>query len=100
MVVHGVLAHRAGFSIDWATTGKSDYLSALTNELDNPGKGHLDTYLKPFVRDAATDDGLATKITQAPGLDGGAELNEVLGKTSDPALQAQYEQQELKRMRK
>jgi cell filamentation protein len=100
MVVHGVLAQRAGFSIDWAATEKSDYLSALTKELDSPGKGHLNTYLKHFVRDAATDDGLATKIAQAPGLDGGAELNEVLGKTNDPALQARYEQQELKRTRK
>jgi cell filamentation protein len=100
MVVHGVLAQRAGFSIDWAATGKSDYLSALTKELDSPGKGHLDTYLKPFVRDAATDDGLATTIARAPGLDGGAELNEVLGKTNEPALQARYEQQELKRTQK
>jgi hypothetical protein len=59
-----------------------------------------DIYLKPFVRDAATYDGLATKIAQAPGVDGGTELNEVLGKTSEPALQARYEQQELKRTRK
>jgi len=40
---------------------------------------------------------LAEKIAQAPGLDGNAELNEVLGKTTEPALQARYEQQELKR---
>ena len=100
MVVHGVLAHRAGFSIDWAATRKSDYLSALTNELDSPGKGHLDTYLKPFVRDAVTEDGLAITIAQAPGLDGGVELNEVLGNMNDPALRARYEQQELKRIRK
>jgi cell filamentation protein len=73
MVVHGVLAQRAGFSIDWAATGKSDYLSALTKELDSPGKGHLDTYLKPFVRDAATDDGLATTIARAPGLEAGRD---------------------------
>lgn len=41
MVVHGVMAQRAGFSIDWAATAKSDYLAALTRELDAPGKGHL-----------------------------------------------------------
>jgi cell filamentation protein, protein adenylyltransferase len=99
MVVHGVLAQRAGFSIDWAATGKADYLSALTKELDSPGKGHLDTYLKPFIRGALTDDSLAAKITEAPGLDGNAEQNEVLGKTSEPALQARYENQELKRTR-
>jgi hypothetical protein len=47
-----------------------------------------------------TDDGLATKNAQAPGLDGRAEFDEVLGKTNDPALQARYEQQELKRFAK
>jgi cell filamentation protein len=99
MVVHGVMAQRAGFSIDWAGTGKADYLSALTKELDNPGKGHLDAYLKPFTREAVTDDRLAEEIAQAPGLDGSDEQNEVLGKTSDPAIKARYEQQELKRKR-
>jgi cell filamentation protein len=97
MVVHGVLAQRAGFSIDWAATGKADYLSAVTKELDSPGKGHLDTYLKAFTREAVSNDRLAEKIAQAPGLDGNAEQNEVLGKTTEPALQARYEQQELKR---
>jgi len=99
MVVHGVLAQRAGFSIDWAATGKVDYLSALTKELDSPGKGYLDRYLKPFMREAVPDDRLAEKIAQAPGLDGNAQHNQVLGKTTDPALQARYEQQELKRKR-
>ena len=97
MVVHGVLAQRAGFSVDWAATTKSDYLSALTKELDSPGKDHLDTYLRPFLREAVTDDRLAAKVAQAPGLDGSSPRNEVLGKTNDPALQARYEQQELKR---
>jgi cell filamentation protein len=99
MVVHGVLAQRAGFSIDWAATGKVDYLSALAKELDSPGKGYLDNYLKPFMREAVPDDRLAKKIAQAPGLDGNAELNEILGKTTEPALQARYEQQERKRKR-
>jgi cell filamentation protein len=100
MVVHSVLAQRAGLSVDWAVTVKSDYLSALTKELDRPGKGDLDTYLKPFVRKAVTDDRLAAKIAQAPGLDGKAGQNTVLGKTTDPALQARYQQQELRRKRK
>ena len=42
-------------------------------------------------------DRLADKIARAPGLDGNDEQNEVLGKTSDPALKTRYEQQELKR---
>lgn len=97
MVVHGVMAQRAGFSVDWAATDKADYLSALTKELDDPGKGHLDAYLKPFIRAAVGDDQLAEEIGLAPGLDGSDEENEVLGKTSDPALKTRYEQQELKR---
>ena len=67
MVVHGVLAQRAGFSIDWAATEKSDYLEALTKELDDPGKGHLDAHLKSFVREALPADLLASKIAEAPG---------------------------------
>jgi cell filamentation protein len=72
---------------------------ALTEELDDPGKGHLDAYLKPFIREAVGRDRLAVEIALAPGLDGNDEQNEVLGKTSDPALKARYEQQELKRKR-
>jgi cell filamentation protein len=39
MVLHCVLAQRAGFSIDWATTSKNDYLAALTKELEDPIRG-------------------------------------------------------------
>jgi cell filamentation protein len=97
MVIQAILAQRAGISIDWAATGKTEYLSALTKELDDPGKGHLDAYLKPFVRKAISDDRLAEEVVQAPGLDGNDEENEVLGKTNEPVLKARYEQQELKR---
>jgi cell filamentation protein len=97
MVIHGVMAQRAGFSIDWAATDKAGYLSALTSELEDPDKGHLDTYLKPLIHTALPTDRLASEIARAPGLDGNDERNEVLGKTSDPALKIRYEQQELKR---
>lgn len=99
MVVHGVMARRAGISVDWSATDKAEYLSALTKELDDPDKGHLDAYLKPFIRAAVGPDRLAADIALAPGLDGNDEQNEVLGKTSDPALKVRYEQQELKRKR-
>jgi cell filamentation protein len=95
-LIHAVLSQRAGFSIDWAAPDKAD-LSALMKELDDPGTGHLDAYLKPFMRDALPKDGLAAEIVQAPGLDGTDEKNEVLGNTSDPALKARYEQQKQKR---
>jgi cell filamentation protein len=99
MVVHDVMAQRAEFSIDWAATDKSDYLSALTKELDDPDKGHLDTYLKSFIREVVPADQLAAEIARAPGLDGTDEKNQVLGKTDDPVLKVRYEQEELKRKR-
>jgi len=69
----------------------------LTRELDNPGNGHLDNYLNPFIREAVPFDRLAAKIVAAPGLDGNAtQQNEILGKTTEPELQVRYEQQELK----
>jgi cell filamentation protein len=52
MVLHAELAYRAGISIDWKQTDKTDYLTALTIELNTPGNGHLDLYLKPFIRNA------------------------------------------------
>jgi cell filamentation protein len=94
MTVHSVLAQRAGFSIDWSATKKDAYLDALTREIENPPKGHLDTYLKPFVREPIAYDRLATALVQAPGLDGSvqdAALNQVLGRTDEPAVKAQYE---------
>jgi cell filamentation protein len=94
MTVHSVLAQRAGFSIDWSATKKDAYLDALTREIENPPKGHLDTYLKPLVREPIAYDRLATAIVQAPGLDGSvqdAALNQVLGRTDEPAVKAQYE---------
>ena len=49
MVLHSELARRAGISINWLKTEKTAYLTALTLELNDPGKGHLDRYLEPFV---------------------------------------------------
>jgi cell filamentation protein len=94
MTVHSVLAQRAGFSIDWSVTKKDAYLDALTKEIENPPKGHLDAYLKPFMRGPVAYEHLATAIVQAPGLGGSvpdAELNEVLGNTDEPIVKAQYE---------
>jgi cell filamentation protein len=96
MVVHAVLAQRAGFSIDWAATDKTAYLDALTKELDDPGKGILNAYLEPFVRPAVTN--LSEHVAAAKGLDGGAAgTDTVHGRNDDPAVQVQYEQQQLKR---
>jgi cell filamentation protein len=95
MVIHAVLTQRAGFSIDWAATDKTAYLEALTKELDEPGKGILDVYLKPYVRPAVAN--LQDHLATAKGLDGGAgDADMVYGRNDDPAVQAQYEQQQFK----
>jgi cell filamentation protein len=93
MTVYSVLAQRAGFSIDWSATKKGAYLDALTKEIENPPQGHLDAYLKPFIRDPIAHEQLATAIVQAPGLDGSvqdAALNQVLGNADEPGVEAQY----------
>jgi cell filamentation protein len=96
MVVHSVLAQRAGFSVDWASTDKAAYLQALTEELDDPGKSILDAYLESYIRPAAID--LRDHIGTAKGLDGGISgADAVRGSNDDPAIQAEYRQQRLRR---
>lgn len=101
MVVHAELAQRAGISIDWAATAKQAYLAALTEELDRPGRGLLDAYLKPFVCPAVGQDRLAALVVQTQGLGGGLDdprtANQVLGKFTEPALQARYQHQQEQR---
>jgi cell filamentation protein len=94
MMVHSIMAQRAGFSIEWSATSKPAYLDALTHELESPGKGILDGYLRPFVGDPVAYDKLAAQITSAPGLDGVTEgdPNEVIGNSDEPAVKARYEQ--------
>jgi cell filamentation protein len=96
MLIHAELARRAGISIDWAATDKDKYLAALTEELEEPGKGKLDAYLKPFIRKGSEMKDIAGEIKAAPGLDGG-NADVVAGETSNPTLKAQYKAQELKR---
>ena len=68
LAAHVDLAERAGIGIDWAATDKAEYLAALTRELDHPGKGYLDAYLKPFVGSAFGRERLSGHVAGAPGL--------------------------------
>ena len=98
LAVHVELAERAGIGIDWAATDKAAYLTALTRELNHPGKGHLDAYLKPFVGAAVGRDRLSGHVAGAPDIfanpDEPLGANEVLGNFSDPVLQERYRHQE------
>ena len=100
MVVHTELAQRAGIGIEWAKTSKTEYLIALTQEIETPGAGYLDTYLKPYLCEAVGIEGLVGHVVNTRGLDGQPiEDNEILGKVSDPELQARYEKQKQQRQR-
>lgn len=51
MLVHSEMCRRAGIHVDWQQVGKADYLKALSDELLRPGKGSLDRYLSPHIRE-------------------------------------------------
>ncbi|RAM64195.1 cell filamentation protein [Herbaspirillum rubrisubalbicans] len=70
LVVHSVLSHRAGITIDWRATRKQDYLAALTQELLHPQEQHLDRYLRPFIGSATPRSSLLEHLQAIDGLDG------------------------------
>lgn len=104
MVIHAELSQRAGISIDWAATGKVEYLTSLTQEIDHPGEGYLDAYLKPFLREAVGAEHLVGHVVGTRGLDGlwpgPMDDSQVLGNVSDPAMQAHYEKQKIHRQKR
>jgi len=68
-VVVSELARRAGFHIAWENTDKTGYLKALTDELNDPDKGHLTRYLKPHVREGERSvERIASTLNTLPGL--------------------------------
>ena len=91
LTVHSIMAQRAGISVDWSATDQATYLDALTEEIENPKAGVLDDYLKQFIGEAVAYDQLAVQVTGAPGLDRGAQANEVAGNSAEPRVQSQYE---------
>jgi hypothetical protein len=68
MTLHAELAHRAGIRIEWEKTNKTEYINALTRELENPSKGELDAYLKPYVHKASDRQAMAETLKGLPGL--------------------------------
>lgn len=97
LVVHAELCFRAGMSIDWTLTDKSEYLRALTSEIEAPNAGHLDAYLKPFVRDKIPREAWMAALDGLAGLDGSSRHDDVSMSYSDPAIARQYEKFERRR---
>ena len=68
MTVHADLSRRAGFHIAWQNIGKTEFLSALTEELRQPG-GPLDRLLAPhIVQGVMPAHDAATRLAANPGL--------------------------------
>ncbi|GAK46644.1 filamentation induced by cAMP protein Fic [Tepidicaulis marinus] len=94
LAVHSEITRRAGVSIDWARTNKQDYLRALTAELEQPGKGKLDEYLKPFVeRKAATLEKTAEVLKEITAPSAALANTAKLLKAQQARVQAQKNEQ-------
>lgn len=90
LLVHADLCRRAGFCIRWGATRKNDYLRALTEEINTPGKGILDGYLLQFEGPAQVSSQWYAIVDSLPGLDGTSSMDEVAGAASDPNVAALY----------
>lgn len=97
LLVHMELCHRAGFSIAWQHTNKGDYLSALTSEIEAPGKGVLDKYILQFKGPQLPRGTWGNAILAIKGLNGIDEPNQIEGSLSDPAIAEKYRQHEAAR---
>ena len=90
LVVHSELCHRAGFSIEWHRTRKTDCLEALSAEIASPGKGILDDYLEPFVGVHQERPLWGGVIDTLSGLDGRGPEDTIAGEHSDAEVARQY----------
>jgi len=92
LLVHMELAYRAGFSINWSATNKSDYLYALTREIESPGNGILDQYLTSFMGPRIERGQLAGSALSMRGLDGLDGENRIEGDLRDESVAEKYRQ--------
>ncbi|MBD8270809.1 Fic family protein [Pseudomonas fluorescens] len=92
LVVHSVLCHRAGFSINWGRTDKSAYLSALSQEIETPDKGILDGYLKNFIEPPVESGAWEAAIHSVRGLNGLVTTDTIEGRSDDPAISRKYQE--------
>lgn len=90
LLVFMELAFRAGFAIDWSQTSKNEYLKALSDEIGEPAKRHLDRYLEPFVVDITNRDDWPAIIGGIKGLDGLDKENISYESLEDPEVQKIY----------
>jgi len=97
LLVHMELCHRAGFALEWHKTHKADYLAALAQEINAPGQGILDAYLRPFTGPQLAREAWGDNILTVKGLDGLDGENQLDGNLDDPAVAQRYRQLEERR---
>lgn len=98
LLVHTELCHRAGFSIDWMSSNKGDYLAALTHELAHPHDKRLDQYLGGLVEKRKPRGDWVDHFKSMPGINGIDMANDnIVYRNDDPIANARY--QEIKRLR-
>lgn len=68
MIVFTELLFRAGLRVDWSRSTKDDYLTALSKEIEDPDKGHLDKYLAPLVTPAPSREQMLKELVEVKGL--------------------------------
>jgi cell filamentation protein len=84
------LCYRARFAIDWSNTNKDPYLRALSDEIRDPFKGHLDEYLKPHVVDISSREEWPGVIGGIKGLDGLDKEGIIYANLDNPEIQQLY----------
>jgi cell filamentation protein len=97
LLVHLEMSYRAGFSIAWENTLKTEYLASLSREIETPGQGILDAYLLQFKGPRLNRGEWGNGILLMKGLDGLDEANQLDGDLSDPAVAEKYKKFEAQR---
>ena len=90
LLVFMELSYRANFAVDWSKTSKDLYLRTLSEEIREPGQGHLDNYLRPFVVDIFNRDEWPATISGIRGLDGLDKEDITYESLENPAVQQIY----------
>lgn len=85
------LSYRAGFAINWSKTNKRDYLRALSLEINDPKKGYLTHYLKPYIINITNRNEWTETIFEIKGLDGLDKENISYKKLNDPDVIKTYQ---------
>ena len=67
LTIFTILTQKAGLNVEWSRSTKQGYLEALTRELLEPEKGHLDLYLSPLLGDGQISN-LRKHLMQIEGL--------------------------------